>query len=168
MSRSAMGIGITDVDTAAKMPLGYIHIEPAQSVGTDANQGERVWIYVKANVALAAGEIAIRDPSAITLDWFEVEKADASAPTSKVMCVGVAQHAIAAGSFGFIQCKGVGTVLPGSAGVAADSPFMSGGSAAGTALVWSDGTANESGSIIGHTGTALAASTAGAAWIDCL
>ena len=37
-----MGINVTDVDTEAKLPLGFQYREPASSDG----QGEKDWVYV--------------------------------------------------------------------------------------------------------------------------
>ena len=171
MSRSAMGIDVTDVDTEAKLPLGYIHIEPATSGGhSRAGQGERRWVYIfndEASAAFAAGEVVVKDPDVTTEPWFGGIQAPVTTHTAKPLVLGVAQHAIAAGSYGFVLEVGVGTILAGSAGVTADTAFTTGGDAAGTVLNYADDTAGANIAVIGHAATAIGASATGTAWIDC-
>lgn len=102
-----MGINVTDVDTEAKLPLGFIYREPAS--GDD--EGEKHWIYVFNDDAsgFAQGNVIARDAATTTYDGI---LAATSTPSSRVL--GVAQHAIAAGSYGFIQRKGIAEVLAGT------------------------------------------------------
>ena len=146
-----MGISVTDVDTEQKLPLGFIYRQPAS--GDDF--GEKHWVYVYNDGAaiLAAGGIVIRDPSAATASdpagaMYGCELADASTPTSAMLVVGVAQHAIAVGSYGFIQCKGRATVQCGTADISADTAITSGGSSAGDAIDFADGSEE---CVIGHS-----------------
>jgi hypothetical protein len=162
---SAFGIATDHVSTDAAAPLGFEVVKQAA-----AGNGLQVWVYVfndEASDAYAAGNIIYRDPSATTNDWYGGLIAPATNHQAKVMCLGVAQHAIAAGSYGFILKKGVGTILAGSGGLTADTPFTSGGSAAGTALDYADGTSQENIGVIGHSATAVSGGATGTAWIDC-
>ena len=165
---SASGISVTDVRTSAEgpaAPLGFEVVKQAAS-----GNGLQTWVYVfndEASSAFAVGNIIYRDPSATTYDFFGGLIAPATNHQAKVMCLGVAQHAIAAGSFGFILKRGVGTILAGSGGLTADTPFTSGGSAAGTALDYADGTSQENIGVIGHSATAIGAAATGTAFIDC-
>ena len=171
---SASGISVTDVRTSAEgpaAPRGFemVKAAPAASDGTYPN-GMQVWVYVfndEAATAFSAGEVIYRDPSAATFDFYGGLITPHTVHQPKVLCLGVAQHAIAAGSYGFILKKGVGTVLTGSGGCAADSAFTTGGSAVGTILVYGDGTQNENVGVIGHTTASISAGHSGTAWIDC-
>lgn len=118
---TGMGIAVTTVTTDAQAPLGFIHNEPASSSQGLLAQGEKTWIYVRAAAALALGEVCIRQASA-TGDAGNYGNPDSTVPvgTGVILSsglvavnrvVGVAQHAIAINSYGFIQRSGIGTVL---------------------------------------------------------
>lgn len=125
MSKSAMGIAITTVSTTADLPLGFIHCEPATAADTDADVGERTWIYVQMTAgATTAGEGVMRAAGATT---YVVIQSTAVHPAR---VVGVAQHAIPQDSFGFVLRTGQGEVLSGGAGISADTaiePAAAGG-----------------------------------------
>ena len=53
--------------------------------------------------------------------------------------LGVAQHAIASGSFGFVQCKGQCLVKNGTANISADTAITSGGDRVGAAIDFAGG-----------------------------
>ena len=115
-STRTMGISVTDVSTAAdgaKLPLGFEYHEPASGDDT----GAKVWIYVEAASAFDQGAIAIRAAGIQTAKVIE-NPGDADIPAVRVM--GVAQHTIASGSFGFILRRGIGEVQKDNAGIAAD------------------------------------------------
>ena len=96
---------ITAAGDGAQAPLGQTLLKPA-GIST---QGEQVWIYIKAGDSLVAGDICARDTTVATLGSLEnVIKVPASSATSRV--VGVAQHAIPAGSFGWVLKSGVGAL----------------------------------------------------------
>lgn len=166
---------VTQVDTAQRFPLGYEVTLPAtqsSAHGVTDNAGPQVWVYVfndDPSNAFAAGTIVYKDPSAATHDWGGGTLTPITVHQPKVMCLGVAQHAIAVGSYGFILKNGVGTILAGSAGLTADTPFTSGGDAVGAALDYADDSATLSANIgvIGHTATAIGASATGTAYINC-
>lgn len=166
-SARTMGISVTDVDTTQQLPLGFEYHQPAD--GTN-EYGERVWVYVfndDPTNPFAAGTIVYRDPSAATQDWFGATITPATNHQAQVMVIGVAQHAIAVGSYGFVLKKGVGTILAGSGGLTADTPFTTGGSAVGTALDYADDTAGANIGVIGHAATVIGAAATGTAYINC-
>ena len=171
---TAAGISTTTVSTDQLAPLGFELVVPASSgKDTNAGNGPQTWVYVfndDPSNAFAAGTIVYRDPSTATQDWFGATITPATTHQPQVMCLGVAQHAIAVGSYGFVLKRGVGLVLAGSAGVGEDSPFTSGGSAVGTALTWADDAAGAWGSnisVIGHAATAIGAGVTGTAYVNC-
>ena len=140
-----MGISVTDVDTTAQLPLGFLYREPASS----DNEGEKVWIYVfndEASTAFAAGNVIARDAATTTYDGI---LAAASSPGSRV--IGVAQHAIAAGSYGFIQRQGIAEVKAGTGTIDANEGIVVDTTDAGTAMEFGsiaeamDGTSTEHG-----------------------
>jgi hypothetical protein len=109
---TGIGISLTSVETTRQAPLGQTVLKPA---GTDG-AGEQVWIYVKALAALAAGNVVCRDLSGLAADvgkTYEVQLITAGLPSSLV--AGVAQHAIALNSYGWVLRSGQGEVLSDSA-----------------------------------------------------
>jgi len=137
-----MGIGVTDVSTTQQLPLGFKYTEFAD--GTD--MGEKTWVYIfnDGAASLTAGCAAFRDPSAANASdpaglMYGAFIAAAATVYPAVSVIGVAQHTIAAGSYGFIQCKGKGLVLNGTANITADTPITTGGSGAGSCIDYADG-----------------------------
>jgi hypothetical protein len=94
MSQTMFGIDVTDVTTTAQAPLGACLVAPSTSAGAD--QDTR-----KAATGTYGGIIA-----------------PVSTPSNRIL--GVAQHAIAAGSYGFILRTGKGSVLAGSETIEVD------------------------------------------------
>ena len=136
MASTTLPIALTSVQTSPELPLGYKFEEPASGAGARADQGEKVWVYVfndEASAALAIGDICVRDPSVATQDMYGVIQAPINTAAHALSVVGVAQHAIAAGSYGFIQCKGQALCRTGTGDVTADVSLVSGGSALGSA-----------------------------------
>lgn len=130
MPSTTLTIDVTDVGTTAAVPLGFLYEEPAKSGGPRANRGRRLWIYVfndEAATAFAEGHVIGRDAGALTCDGVLV-----LANTSAANVLGVAQHAIPAGSYGFILRKGIGEVLADTGGLTADTGMIV-GDAIGTA-----------------------------------
>ena len=176
MTTTAAGLVSTTVSTDQLAPLGFELEEPASAGGDDrAGQGPRIWVYVQNDAAAAAawsaGKIIQRLNGASTY-LGELTAAGTVVPPERVM--GVAQHAIAAGSFGFILKRGIGLVTPGNGTVlTVDTAVTSGGAVtAGTGL---DAVANAS-AITDTTNETVGWCTVGAAagpltnascWIDC-
>ena len=169
---TAAGIATTTVSTDQLAPLGFELTVPAASgADTNAGNGPQTWVYVfndEVSDAFAAGHIIYRDPSVTTNDWYGGLIAPVTVHQPKVLCLGVAQHVIAAGSYGFILKQGVGLIMAGGGGLTLDTPFTTGGATTdGSALDYADGTNNENVGVIGHTATAISASVTGTAYITC-
>lgn len=159
MSGTAFSSTVTQVDlgtTASpqRFPLGYKVTLPATKAGAngvDNNSGEQVWVYIyndHGSAAFAAGNVIVRDVSAATTDasisgspfkLYGGTRATAATVHPAVSVLGVAQHAIASGSFGFIQCKGQCLVLNGTADITQDAALTTGGDGAGSAIDFADG-----------------------------
>lgn len=139
--RPTCGLRETLVTTTQQAPLGFMYLEPARS--TD-NYGDRVWIYVYNDdtVAFAQGTVVCRDTLTTTYDAITAPVSIAS-----MRVIGVAQHAIAAGSYGFVLRKGYGEVL------------SDGTTTANTAQVVSAGTAGECTDVAAVTNDAFAFAT---------
>lgn len=156
-STRTMGIGVTDVDTSAKLPLGFEYHEPSE--GTN-DYGERVWVYIEAGEALAEGEVVMRAASTTTHKGIKTTGAIAA-----VRCFGVAQHTIASASFGFILKRGMGEIAVEDTGADQDDDPLA-TAADGRVDVMAGG---EEHCVVAHA-TENAAGTAGAlltAWINC-
>ena len=100
-----MGISVTDVDTEAKLPLGFVYREPASG----DNEGEKHWIYVyndEPTNPFAVGGLVERDAATSTYDGII-----STGAVSPQRIMGVAQHAIAAASYGFVLRQGIGVGL---------------------------------------------------------
>lgn len=158
-----MGISVTDVDTEAKLPLGFIYREPA--AGDDL--GEKHWIYVfndEGSTAFAEGHIIMRDAGTTTYDGI-LTPGDADVPALRI--IGVAQHAIAAGSYGFILRKGIGEVQKDAVATAADVTLIAsdvGTAQAGRACIDSGGGTSD----VFAFATEAASGTSGGEKITCM
>lgn len=141
-----LGQSLDTVGTDQLYPLGSTYYEPPPYVadGTDdallpANSGGRVYVYVKnaeASTAFAQGNIIIR--SATTAQGILSTTTLANNPRHRVM--GVAQWAIAAGSYGWIVAKGVCEVLTGATtGTTTVREIVVNENTAGTARVMAGG-----------------------------
>lgn len=128
--------------TTEAYPLGTLYTQLARDVnGVDLAQddgtvaftvdtpaaanlqaGERVWVFVKAATAVAAGDLC--KINAGTTPY--VVAKDAASETNKWLLRGVAQSAIGAGEYGWIVCKGT-VVVQAEAGVAAGDLLASDG-----------------------------------------
>tara|TARA_R100001082_G_C4364928_1_gene161395 strand:- start:4144 stop:4617 length:474 start_codon:yes stop_codon:yes gene_type:complete len=100
---TAAGISATTVTTDQQAPLGFELVVPT------ANQGEQVWIYIfndEAALQLTQGMLIMRDLATATYDGIR-----STGAVSPQRIIGVAQHNIAAQSYGFILRKGIGQVL---------------------------------------------------------
>ena len=155
-STRTMGISVTDVDTAAVLPLGFEYHQPA---GSD-DLGPKVWIYVYNDDAssFVQGTIVARDGTTTTYDGII---APVDAPTARIM--GVAQHTIVAGSYGFIQKKGIAEVLADTGGVTADNALVVGNAVAGRA----DNVGAVTTAAFGYTTESVAATALATCWINC-
>jgi len=129
----AHGFELTVVDTTQKHPLGMtVELPPTWSGGhARTGQGRQVWVYVfndEAATAFAIGTIVARDTATTTYDGI---LAPTSTPTARLL--GVAQHVIAFGSYGWILKEGIGEVLADTGGITADTALVVGNAVAGRA-----------------------------------
>ena len=102
MGFTAAGISTSTVTTDQQAPLGFVMTAPSAV----SNGGLCEWVYVKAEDALSAGEVCMKKDATATYENVKT----AAANTLAIRLVGVAQHAIAAASYGFVLRKGVGEV----------------------------------------------------------
>ena len=111
-----MGIGVTDVDTEAKLPLGFEYTEPADG----NNRGEKTWVYILCDETLAIGDIV-----EVNGDWgspFHGIQGNEDTPQKRLL--GVAGHVIAAASYGFVQKSGYAPYIKGDGGVGAGDALV--------------------------------------------
>jgi hypothetical protein len=108
----------SDTYTAEQYALGTVRTQPADEVNAaDATHyGDREWIFVFNDDSsnFAAGNVIVRDNSTTPAGPFDgvINTDDAAA----VGTIGVAQHAITAGSYGWIVKRGVCEVMAGDTG----------------------------------------------------
>lgn len=160
---------ITQVDTAALYPLGLEFIQPA---GTGANRdpavspsivdrGSRTWIYVynDSGSSIARGTVCSRKAGTTTLNV----KACPTSGISSANIVGVGDHTIATGSYGWIIKRGWCEVIADTGGLTADQPIVPGNAVAGTADTNSTVTAGG----FGYSSETVAATALATCWVDC-
>lgn len=136
MDGNAIHSLLTKVDTSPQYPLGMRSTQSAKGAGSitaDKNVGDRTWIYVynDSGVDLAEGHVCIRKAGETK---YHVRKSPAAAASS-ARVVGVAQHAIVTGSYGWILREGLGEVIADTGGLTADVGLIIGNAVAGTADV---------------------------------
>ena len=131
MSNIAWPDLVTVVSTTEDHKLGSTRTETAQEVtASDASlSGAREWIYVKASVALVAGDVVEMHPVATAFNGRPCTTAGAL----PISLLGVASHAIALNSYGWIVRRGEVAVK--SAGVSAGNALAVNGSAQGIPVV---------------------------------
>lgn len=157
MTMNLLTAQITDTHASAIMPLGTILKRTNPSY---PNRGEEEWVYVyndEASTDFAQGNCIMRDAATPTCDGILSTGAVAS-----TRVLGVAQHAIPAGYYGFILKRGLGKVLC-DGNVTANSPITPDSSGEVTDLV-----ANSEYCVIGTALATDAGETLVAAWINCL
>ena len=103
---------VTTVDTTEQFDLGTEwQMEAAEAkIYNSSVSGPQCWRYVEASATFAAGDVIVRD----ALKAYDGVLNSDQAP--RVSCLGVAQHAIASGSYGWILKHGVGLVKAGDTG----------------------------------------------------
>lgn len=122
------------MSTTQTIDTALVSTTPQAAVGQlytkyNGTAGPQVWIYVKAGGALAVGTVASRHDATTT--YADVRACATSSSPWRV--VGVAQHAIASGSYGWILREGVGFVLADATGYAVDVLLIPDASTAGCA-----------------------------------
>lgn len=163
MAMTAMGITVTTVSTDQQAPLGFIHLEPASAqaglaaADTAQNSGDRTWIYIKntSGSAFAAGEVCRR------ADGAEANATLQATTDHPAKVIGVAQHAIANGSYGFVLRKGHGKAVYSAACTVAKGLVTSG------ALASVTGSGAVTDAVIGHCTIAVGGAGLGDAYLNC-
>lgn len=154
---------LTETSTTPRFQLGALYIESTDgATATIKGNGERTWRYVKNDegaTAFAAGHLVQRKASTTTMLGVLSLNGTLKGPQGYL---GVAQHAIAAGSYGWILCKGWGTVLADTGNITADQQLIAGNAVAGA--FDSSSTATTAG--LGWATTAITAAATGSAFID--
>ena len=100
---TAAGIDFNTVSTDAQCPLGFTLVVPG------VNNGNQTWIYVynaEPVNSLLQGMLVQRNAAASTYDGII-----STGAVSPQRIMGVAQHTIAAESYGFILRDGIGQIL---------------------------------------------------------
>ena len=122
MATTAAGIVSTTVTTDKQAPLGFQLEVPT------ANQGTQVWIYVyndEAATSFTQGTVVMRDAATATYDAVL-----STAAVPLIRLIGVAQHTIAAASYGFVLRQGIGEVQANDTGDdQANDPLVTEGTA---------------------------------------
>jgi len=135
----AHGDIVTRVSTTQQHPLGFTVELPPAWAGTRAGQGRQVWIYVQnseAATAYVAGHVVSRATTAVgppVIDAATYQTVRVPANFEAEAVLGVAQHAIPFGGFGFILREGIGEVLADAAGYVTMQSLIV-GTAVGTAI----------------------------------
>ena len=122
---TAAGISVTTVSTDQLAPLGFRLSVP------DGNLGMQEWTYVKAGSLCAVGQCACHADGATPYNATLVS-AEGIQP-NKVY--GIAQHAIASGSYGFVLSRGSGYFRSDAGAVAIDTMIQTSSTAANGCLV---------------------------------
>lgn len=161
-NNQVFGDDVTVTYTSEVYPLGTERLVLASQT---SGLGDQVWRFVKnseAANAFAVGNPVIAEAN-VASNGSAIISTGASIPRPRVL--GVAQHAIAAQSYGWVLCRGRGTVLATAAGVAQDTAFAT-DAAAGT-VVAAPNTGVGATAVIGVTAVAIGAGVTGTAWINC-
>lgn len=150
-----IGVDLTSTSTTAQVPLGSEFSRESPD-----GYGEQTWIYVK-NAEAATNFVVgkgVARKAGVT------DRQCVISPTSCMLSrmVGVAQHTIPFGEYGWILREGVGLVIADTGGLSADTSIIPGNAVAGA---FDDAAATAA-----HVGCSLAATLAtatGLAYIAC-
>lgn len=140
-SFQAYELGTKYIQKTDEVAAGGSGVNPATTL-TDAQKlmlaGERTWVFIKSSGTINAGDLVKRLRSE---NAYEGQQDDSN-EGSKYAMLGVADHAIPSGSFGWIICKGP-AVVQAEAGVSAGDRLSSDGNTTpGEVDTWTDGAGN--------------------------
>jgi hypothetical protein len=129
------------------------------------DRGPLTWVYVlNEGVDLTVGDVAMRNT---TSTEFRVVIATAGTLIHALRVVGVAQHTIAAGSYGYVLRRGLGTIQVGSGATVSDTEALTtGGVEAGSVIKFAAGTTAPA-CVFGMAVANISASGTGNAFFDC-
>lgn len=155
---SAIGTGLTEVTTEQKAELGAMFEIRAPS-------GYQKWIYIKneSGGSYPVGcAVARKDSQALQGVTVKLPISTSTAG-HPFRAVGVVQHVIADGSFGWVLREGPGLVLADTGGIAANTALTTGNAVAGAL----DSGAAVTTEALGWAHVAIAAAATGAAYVSC-
>jgi hypothetical protein len=153
---------LTTTDLATTYPDGVYSQRGMETWQHDATYGLRKWRYVKnaeASTAWAAGTVVMNN----TATAATAEGLVAATSVSAHRVIGVAQHAIAAGYWGWILAEGDGLVIADTGGFTVDTGLIPGNAVAGTA----DDVAAATGAVFAIARATTLATATGRAYIRC-
>ena len=148
---------IDSVETTPKYQVGSLHYR------NSSTYGPQVWRYVKnaeASTAFAAGTVLMNNTATASPGQALVCTTSISAHR----VAGVAQHAIAAGSYGWVLVQGLGLVLADTGGFTVDTGLIPGNAVAGRA----DDVGGATAAIFALALATTAATATGVCLIRCL
>lgn len=137
---------LTTVTTAAQALIsGIPHRLGEKQIRYDATDGRGLqeWVFVfndEAATDFGIGDVIARLPASTTEKMYGGLLAAITNAVAAHSILGVAQHVIPFGGYGWILCRGQGLVKCGTGNITADAPIVSGGSAAGKAKTGTIGT----------------------------
>jgi hypothetical protein len=168
-NNQVFGNDVSVIDATQVYPLGAERLVLASQSGTGSDQ---VWRYVKNDTAAAftQGQVVMVKAATLSAGTGDLAAQD----TPKVAVLGVAQTYTTAGSalttfgagaYGWVLCKGYGSVKSAAAGVLADKTI--GVSATAGSVYASPASSAGAIGVIGYNHTAIVGAAVGTAWIDC-
>tara|TARA_R110001583_G_scaffold9774_2_gene45826 strand:- start:1732 stop:2229 length:498 start_codon:yes stop_codon:yes gene_type:complete len=95
---------IIAADTAELYPIGSVYVEPVDDVvaANSTHEGDRLWVYVKGGSgAITANSVVARDAGASPFTG-----SDGAATSTAAEVIGIANYAIATGSYGWVIRRG--------------------------------------------------------------
>lgn len=156
MPAFSTSVELTNVDTVQRMPIGFEF-----EIDTNDGNGPQVWVYVQngeASSSFTAGLLIQRKASTST----KIGTIGSTTALPVHGYLGVAQHTIAAASYGYIQRRGKATVLADTGNISANQGLTPGNAVAGAF----DSTSTATVATIGFAYAAITAAATGAAYID--
>jgi hypothetical protein len=157
-----MALVTTSVSTVAETALG------TELLVTTGDQGTQVWIYIlnEGATGLVEGNVVMRNTTSTGVKGV-ISTAATLIPAIRIL--GVAQHVILAGSYGFVLRKGIGKVLigTGAGGVADVTALTTIGAEAGSAEAFAAGTTAPA-CVFGMSVAAIGVGATGNCWINCI
>jgi len=157
-----MALDITSTSKVAETVLG------TELTVATGDQGTQVWLYVfnEGGTNLAAGHVVMRNTTSTGVKGV-ITPAATLIPVIRIL--GVAQHAILSGYYGFILRKGIGKVLigTGAGGVADVTALTTIGAEAGSAEAFAAGTTAPA-CVFGMSVAAIGVGATGNCWVNCI
>jgi hypothetical protein len=166
MATSAGAVELTKVDSTQQFPLGLEHtVEPVMAgiASADLNRGVQVWVYIESAGTIVAGTVVGRSAGTTTY-----KGTLAPVDSNPLRILGVAQHAIASGSYGWILKRGLGEVLAGTETIDANEVVAVSAATAGAGMEGGSIAADaHEAAVIGFATEDAAAAALATCYINC-